>query len=457
MKIIICIILVSVLIVSCAPGTATPVSTATAIPTSTVTPTVTQTPVVYLSGLSMNVPEPGDEFIGQIVSENYLSVMNLTKEQVMLTYQEQSSIDGEPYVVMVDLSTRVPLAIYMGGSWQKSTLKFFGQQVGIMMGTDTAEGPAAVDKKVYEEFDWGTILVGNSWQSVEPQKGEIDYNELRKSNKVLQELKEAGITTNITHVILCSSDYPDWLKTGNFNQVELRAIMKSRIEYVIRNTPDDSSYIVVNEPWEFDTPSQEDDIFYKAWGNSYEYIAEAFQIARETADAMGRKEVKLIFNNSDNHYAIGITSQSSRQVVMMLKKENLIDYLGMQMHIGEWQPGAFDELMVPQMPAEIQFYKELGVPVLITELTYQPDEHYALSEATSVLQPKEFEQRLSYIFGEVFRIAIESGNVKGITFWGLTDKWFKLDNVNWYQIFDENGQPKQAYYEVLRTLYEGIK
>jgi len=237
----------------------------------------------------------------------------------------------------------------------------------------------------------------------------------------------------------------------------LRAIMKSRIEYVIRNTPDDSSYIVVNEPWEFDTPSQEDDIFYKAWGNSYEYIAEAFQIARETADAMGRKEVKLIFNNSDNHYAIGITSQSSRQVVMMLKKENLIDYLGMQMHIGEWQPGAFDELMVPQMPAEIQFYKELGVPVLITELTYQPDEHYALSEATSVLQPKEFEQRLSYIFGEVFRIAIESGNVKGITFWGLTDKWFKLDNVNWYQIFDENGQPKQAYYEVLRTLYEGIK
>ena len=405
----------------------------------------------------MKVTEPDSAFIENVVSENYLNVLGLTREQVALTYKEHSSIDGQPYVVMVDTSTGVPLAIYTKGEWQKSTLKFFGKQLGIAMGTDTAEDPSAFDKKVYEEFDWGTIAVGNFWQPTEPQKGEIDYNELRKSNKVLQELKEAGITTKITHGILCSSDYPEWLKTGNFNQEELRAIMKSRIEYVIRNTPDDFSYIVVNEPWEFDTPSQEYDVLYKAWGNSYDYITEAFRIARETADAMGRKDVKLIFNNSDNHYEIGITSQSSRQVVTMLKKENLIDYLGMQMHIGEWRPGAFDELMVPQMPAEIQFYKELGVPVLITELTYQPDEHYALSEATSVLQPKEFEQRLSYIFGEVFRIAIESGNVKGITFWGLTDKWFKLDNVNWYQIFDENGQPKQAYYEVLRTLYEGIK
>jgi len=69
----------------------------------------------------------------------------------------------------------------------------------------------------------------------------------------------------------------------------------------------------------------------------------------------------------------------------------------------------------------------------------------------------EFERNLSHVYEAVFRIAIESGNVHGVTFWGLTDKYYKLDNVNWYGIFDEYGQPKQSYYIVLRFLYEGIK
>jgi len=64
----------------------------------------------------------------------------------------------------------------------------------------------------------------------------------------------------------------------------------------------------------------------------------------------------------------------------MLHEKGLIDYVGMQTHIGEWRERAFDELMIPQMPQEIEFYKQLGVPVLITELSYQPDSNSVLSD-----------------------------------------------------------------------------
>jgi len=92
----------------------------------------------------------------------------------------------------------------------------------------------------------------------------------------------------------------------------------------------------------------------------------------------------------------------------------------------------------------------MGVPILITEMTYEPT--FAFEEKMS---PEQFNEHLSDIFGSAVSAAIESGNVHQITFWGLTDKW--LEDVNWYMIFDNNAQPKQSYYIVLKTLYEGIK
>jgi GH35 family endo-1,4-beta-xylanase len=457
------IIFFAVLFAACAPASTptptraainTPLPTETATlapePTTTFTPEPTATPVNFIEGFN-NVPEPDDDFINQVVSENYLKVMGLTRDQVDLVYIEHTGIDGQTFIVMLDSTTGLPLAVYTD-KWQKATLRFFGRQVGIVMGTDTAEKIGPIELGVMSEFDRATIQVGNEWNRNEPQQGKYDKTEVEKIAYVVADLKLAGISEIIAHP-LTTAGHASWLDTS-YSQEQLRAVLKNRVEYFIDNNPNADFIVVVNEPYVWD--SRSNDVYYQSWGNSYDYIVEAFQMARNYANKKNR-DIKLIYNDSDNHYSDGITSKISRKIVTILHEQGLIDFVGMQMHIGEWREGAFDELMVPQMPAEIEFYRRLGVPVLITELTYQPDSNYFLSDAQIKLSPEEFEKRLSYVFGEVFRIAIESGNVKGITFWGLTDKWFKLDNVNWYMIFDEHGQPKQSYYIVLKTLYEAIK
>ena len=121
----------------------------------------------------------------------------------------------------------------------------------------------------------------------------------------------------------------------------------------------------------------------------------------------------------------------------------MVDYVGMQMHLNQWsgvREGVVDTNTILE---QINYYQILGVPVLFTEVTYEP------TASELQMNAEEFNTRLASIFEQVVRVAIQSGNVKGITFWGVTDKYIK--DINWYQIFDENGQPKQAYYVVLRT------
>jgi GH35 family endo-1,4-beta-xylanase len=443
------------LFAACMPAsTSTPIEAAINTPlpaeTAIATPEPTATPVTFIEGLD-NVPEPDDDFVDQVVSENYLRVMGLAREQVQIVYREHHAASEESFVVMLDETTGVPLAVYTD-EWEKSTLKFFGRQVGIAMGTDTADEITPAELAVMREFERGTIAAGNYWAENEPARGEIDEYHRERIDAITDDLLEAGISDIVAHGILYG--YPDWLVDGEFSKDELREIMRARIQFAIDNNPHATLFVVVNEPYVDENEWRERDPFYRAWG-SHEYIVEAFQMARDYASAKNRA-IQLIYNDQDNHYQIGSTSAISRRITTMLYQKGLIDYVGMQTHIGEWRPNAFDDFMLGQMPAEFAYYKNLGVPVLITELTYQPDPNYLLSEATHTLSPEELEARLSFVFGEVVRIAVESGNVRGITFWGLTDKWFKMDDVNWYMIFDEDGQPKQSYYAVLRALYAGL-
>lgn len=449
---IVTVLLVSIILVSCAPAvkvvpteTAIPISTFTPNPPITPFPTITSTPIVYLSGLN-HIPAPDNTFIEKVITENYLKVFGITREQVNLIYAEHTAINGENFVVMLDETTGVPIAVYTG-EWEQATLKFFGKQVGIMIGTDVL-GYNNVHSNFAYINQYETATLETYWLEQETPNGK-DNSDLPFQ---IEWITSKGITEYTVHCMLFPGYQPEWLLTGNYNQDELRIFMKARIDSVIRNAPNASIYVVVNEPYlspSINPDRAQYDIFYPAWGYSYEYIKEAFQYAREALNKAGRPDAKLMYNDGDNHYSIGQSSAVSRQIVTMLYKEGLIDYVGMQMHIGEWKKGAFDNLMVSGIPAELEFYKKLGVPVLITELTYTP------SEEELKLDTEEFNNRLSHVFTTIFNLAIESGNVEQITFWSLTD--LHLTEVSGdYQIFDKEGHPKKAFYEVLRTLYEHI-
>lgn len=358
-------------------------------------------------------------------------------------------VDGKGNKVLIDKDTGVPLFIKLqneDGSWdwQKPTLNYFSEQLNITFGTDTVAGPTSRDKELYTLYGSGTVVVGMEWWRVEPERGVIDPWQLSEAKKVFNELEEAGIDKININAILFS--YPDWLKTGEFSQEELREIMRNRIAYVIRNTPEASSYEVVNEPYDLNNPDRQNDPFYRAWGG-FDYIIEAYRIARETANEMGRPDVALIFNDMDNHRANGGTTQATREIIDMLLAEGLVDFVGMQMHFNQWG-GVTNGKLDPSIQREIEYYKG-KVPVLITELTYTPtDRELAMSES-------DLNKRLSQIFASVVQVAIESENVQGITTWGLTEQY--LEGTGWKQLFDEKAQPRPAFYEVMRVLFEATK
>jgi hypothetical protein len=422
----------------------TELSTLTPSPTlpPTLTPTQTTEPANYIEGLEEFVPKPDGGFIEQVVSGNYINVMGITRDQVKLNFVEYKDNNNQPYTVMVDEATDIPLAVYANGAWQESKLKFFGKQIGIVMGTDTLQNPTTTDLQLMAGFDRATVTTGTSWDITEIEKGVIDPSQAKYVETLIGMLKnDAGINNFIYHNL--NQNYPEWLKRGNYSKDELRESLHHRIEFEMGAHPDIQSWVVWNEPYLPNTLPI--DPFYEPWGNNHDYIIEAFQVARnKNPDAL------LILNAMDNHTTQGGSTPVSRDIVKKLHERGLIDYLGMQMHFNQWCGVIDGKVDTDSVAAEIAYYKSIDVSVLITELTYEP------TETELAMTNREFNDRLSTIFEQIFAIAIASGNVKGITFWGVSDKYI-VDVANWFQIFDVNDMPKQSYYVVLRALYQGLK
>ncbi|MEI7846683.1 MAG: endo-1,4-beta-xylanase [Chloroflexota bacterium] len=449
MKTISSLILLTILLASCAPvvvpasatATLTPAQPATLTPFPTATPAPTPTPVTYIEGLD-HIPIPDSAFIDEIVSGNYLRVMGLTREQVTLVYIKQGV-----FVVMLDQTTDTPLAVYVDGAWQNISLKFLGKQAGISIGSDTVGDPTPEDIAIIADRNFVMMSDFSEWRRTEPQPGQIELDQTAQMVIYKDRLNKLGITEYYASAAIYQMFWPDWLMTGDYSQQQLREFMQRRIQYMIDNNSDASALEVVNEPYLEGNPEHMQDIFYKKWGNSYDYISEAFQMARDYSRA-NRKNIRLFFNENDNHYPIGLTSQNSRKIVSMLKQKGLIDFVGMQMHVGEWRKGAFDELMVPGIQVELDFYQKLGVPVEFTEVTYKPsDEELKLSEDV-------FNVRLAHVYEMILKIALER-NITSIVFWGVSDRHFP--ETGNFHLFDVNGQPRLAYYTVLKTLFEAIK
>ena len=135
-KIIICFLLVSMLAASCTPATTpapTATETATIVPTATSTPTVMPTPVTYLPGLSVNVPEP-DAVLSNRWSMKLLERDGLIRDHWHFLLNTKTVKECCIWSCWMMLQVHRWITEAIG----KVYLKFFGRQIGIVMGTDTA-------------------------------------------------------------------------------------------------------------------------------------------------------------------------------------------------------------------------------------------------------------------------------------------------------------------------------
>lgn len=280
------------------------------------------------------------------------------------------------------------------------------------------------------EFNLGIVTF--DWKSFVWSDGSIDWSWM---DAQVREAKEAGMRIRFQH-LLFSHVYPDWLKDKASSLAEFEAFMKSVIVQVMTRYKNDiQEWVVVNEPQ--NPPYVTDDIFYHAYGG-YDYIDVAFQTAHETdPDAI------LIYNNTDNHRANGQTTPVSRMIVRRLKAKNLIDGIGVQMHVYAPQPATKQDM--------IDTLQSYGLPVYVTEFDVDlrgvqgtRDERFAVQAQDTRI---------------IIEACLESGVCRSFSTWGIGDKYSWLENPQFNAssdadatLFDDDLNPKPAYFVIRDAL-----
>lgn len=254
-------------------------------------------------------------------------------------------------------------------------------------------------KIVAREFNQATIHWGIYWPGIEPEQGTFDF---RVADMQIRFARENHMVIR-GHPLVFPEYTPDWMVQGHFSDEELLTILQKHITQIVtRYKGIVHQWVVVNEAYLH--PYRRADIFYERFG--YDYITYAFQAAR-AADP----SAILLYNDTDNHLPDSPTTALSFQIVTQLRSRNLIDGVGLNMHLSADDP--------PDKNAVIQTLRNYGVPVYITEFDV---DLRAIGDAPG----KKYGQQ-AQIYREMFEAAVASGVCKNFSVWGIGDRYSWLE------------------------------
>lgn len=255
------------------------------------------------------------------------------------------------------------------------------------------------------------------------------------------------------HTLCWHNQTPAWLFVdSNGRQVSKDVLLQRLKEHITtvvgRYKGKVYAWDVVNEAisdkaGEFLRPSQ----WWQITGE--EYIAKAFQWAHE-ADP----NALLFYNDYDEISAI--KREKIYRLIKSLKEKGVpIHGIGLQ---GHW---AINEPSKEQLDSTLQLFAGLGLQLQVTELdiSVYPKEHAARErrpeDNNSAFTPEREQQQL-----EKYKMVFElfrkyRAHIAGVTFWNISDRYSWLDNFpvrgrkDYPLLFDKDGQPKKAYWEVV--------
>jgi len=320
-------------------------------------------------------------------------------------------------------------------------LRVLADLAGLELGTQLTGGSLGTlydDKPLWkqlllDDFNSVTIDWGIYWpDDVEALPGEFNF---ALSDRQVSFARANGLTIRGHALIYPTCDFcmRGWIMARAFSADELSAIIQAHVAQVVGHFRGQASeWVVVNEPYH--SPGRENDIFYQALGA--DYVGLAFEAAR-AADPSAR----LLYNDTDNHTLDGTYTPQTWRVAKRLGARSLIDGIGLQMHLDGSQP--------PSKEAVITAMRSYGVAVYITEFDVDLTHVSGLQSDREALQ--------AAIYRDMLEACLESGVCKGFTVWGLGDKYSWLEAFQALPnadptMFDDNLQPKPAYYAVYDTL-----
>ncbi|WP_354579167.1 endo-1,4-beta-xylanase [Hymenobacter sp. UYP22] len=255
------------------------------------------------------------------------------------------------------------------------------------------------------------------------------------------------------HNLLWHEQTPKWLfKNADGSRVSKEVLLKRLHDHIFavvkRYKGKIYAWDVVNEaiadnPQEFLRNSE----WYQICGD--EFIAKAFEYAHE-ADP----KAQLFYNDYNTE-----RPEKRERVYKLLKQlkdaKVPIDGVGLQ---GHW---SLQEPTEPELRAALDQYASLGLKVQITELDVSiypwEKERREKRPGESDAYTPELERQQAAQYKMFFRVFRDYKNVlTGVTFWNVSDKYSWLDTYpvagrkNYPLLFDQNQQPKKAFWEVVQ-------
>jgi endo-1,4-beta-xylanase len=276
------------------------------------------------------------------------------------------------------------------------------------------------------QFDMVTPGNEMKWDTTEPADGTFDFG---PGDQIVGYAHAHHMVVR-GHNLVWQSQLPAWVSSLPLDQVQ--AVMEQHIRTEVSHYRGQVySWDVVNEPLNGDG-SFVDDVFYQAMGPSY--IADALRTAH-AADPRAR-----LYLNDYNIEGINAKSDAMYDLVKSLKEQGVpINGVGLESH--------FILGTVPStMLANMRRFAALGVDVAVTEL----DDRIQLPATSADLAQQASD------YATVVRDCLAVPRCVSISQWGIgdADSWIPgfFAGYGAATMFDENYQPKPAFYATQQVL-----
>jgi len=273
---------------------------------------------------------------------------------------------------------------------------------------------------------------------VHPERGQYDF---RAADALVSLARAHGMAVR-GHTLVWHRQVPPWVSAGNFNPLQLNAILREHIATVMQHYAGRVyAWDVVKEAFN-DNGSLRDTIWYDQPGVGYagmgtRYIEQALVWAHR-ADS----NAKLFYND----YGAEVGNAKSDAIYAMaqdFKQHGVpLDGIGFQAHV---DLASDTPERLSSFAQNLQRFASLGLELHITELDIRLRDG---SPASLAAQAK--------FYADIAKICVQQPACKVLQTWGFTDRYSWIPRyypgMGWALLWDAEYHAKPAYFGLLTAL-----
>lgn len=342
---------------------------------------------------------------------------------------------------------------------KKTTLRELADRRHVRVGAACSPGLIEKEKRYRDTLarEFNCIVAENcmKFMYLHPERARYDFTE---PDKLVAFAREHRMFLR-GHTLVWHNQVPEWLAKGNYSRNEALDVLQEHIFTVMghfrgqsrgparagaRPVPADAGpavycWDVVNEALSDDGGWREKSFWYAAIGP--DYLNYAFRWAHE-ADP----DAELVYNDYGMELPGKKPDGCYRLLRRMLKAGVPVHAVGFQYHLG-----VENRLDRARCLANFGRFKDLGLDIQFTEMDMGIKK--PITDALRQEQAREYSNRV--------QIALDTGAVSALMFWGFTDKYswvpgFTKGEYDEPLLFDRQYRSKPAHLAICDTLRRGV-